>query len=914
MINEPQTTPNQLAPLIAEGHRLQADEDWPHLRQLAAHLMGLTHAGPLNEYLLGLQWASLASRRVGDFPRSILESQEILRIAPVERRNLRAVTADSLGWMLAQVGRYDEAEHAFKEAMLFEDTVEGRLAITGNWAGLYAELGELRKAMKIYEALIAELEKRGASEELGTALDNVGVAVSRLGDLNAALEMFERAKKMMGPTASVEARVKNAISRATTWANLRHEEQAATVFIEAHDLAFEWARSQVDVDYYREGFSAASRDISRWVEAEHLRDQANVGGTLAGLGDIRGAKKILTEVLSNAGALGLATPEFLAWNALYTLTNSGAEIGLPCGQLGALARASVLLQAQLAIEASSSGTGLSRPTVDVGSVDNNLGVMARQAFADQLALQHFERAASLARESNDLHGLANRLGNLVAALDRLGADSTESVAELADLADSHEVTRAGRIGAHKSLGEHLALAGDDMVALDHLKAALGLIEEWRLEMPPGTARSDLLSNRYNIPHLMSRLLVKAGDIEGAFNALQTIRGRRLGDALAVRIGTPDSPMTAAECSERLRSLPDGSETVLVEIIATDEGLTAYLVSSAGVSKVSVPGDVSPYTQGELVDVHERERRLVQRCLDAGPLGDLVQAIDAAVPAGARLLLVPDPGLANLPLHIVRVDGDHWCDRRSIGYLPTTSALRIPPDTTPWNGKRLVAGDSSPHMALPYAALECQEVASLLGVEPLVGPGKCTVKAVTDALIGGNFDIIHLAVHGRGDPHHGGRASLLLGDGEWVSVDALVQLPWESELVVFSGCSTGVAGQRDNREMLGVSLAAIEAGASAVIGCLWPVGDETAEVFMRALYEWYVPHRKAGAVDLREGMDVARKALREWLDADAVGESPRRDGRGAVADDHDPGPDLAPEILTLTAWAPFVLFGNPVVGG
>lgn len=912
MTTEPHVTPSQVAPLVARGHQLQAERDWPQLRLLAFSLAELTQGGPLGEHLLGLQWISVACRRLGDLPTSILASEEILKVAPLDRRSLRSAIADNLGTMLTKVGRYDEAQQRFAEAMDFEDTEEGKLAITNNWAGLHAELGELRKAVSIYQARIAALEKLGPSEELGTALDNAAVAVGRLGDLNAALEMFERARDLMGPESSVEARVINAISRATTLAALRHREEAATAFAEAYNLAFEWARTQVDRQHYREGFEAISTDLSRCTQAVMLRAKASEGGSLADLGDIPRAVSTLNEVVSAAGALGLATPELLAWNALAVLRDNGADIHLPCGSLGALARASALLEAQLDIEASAPGLGFWPPTVDTGTLNNGLGVLARSAFADRLASEHFELAAGRARELGELPKLANRLGNLIDALDRLGADAASPVQELTGLADSDELPMAGRIGAHKVLGEHFVLAGADTAALYHLKTARDLIEQWRLELPPGTARSDILSNLYNIPHLMSRLLVKAGDVEGAFDTLQTIRGRRLSDALAARLGTPDSPITAAEIRDWLKKLPDGLETVLVEIIADDDGLTAFLVSDAGVSRVLVPGDVSPYTQSELVDVHERERRLVQRCLDGGLLGGLAKAIEATVPKHAKLLLVPDPGLANLPLHLVRINGRHWCDGRSFGYLPATSALRIPSDTTPWNGKRLVAGDSSQHMALPYAALECAEVAKLLEVMPLVGPGECSVKAVCDALAGGDFDVVHLAVHGCGDPRHGGRASLLLGDDEWLAFDELARLPWKSELVVFSGCSTGVAGLRHGREMLGVAQAALEAGASAVIGCLWPVGDETAELFMRAFYEWYVPRRKAGAVDLREGIDVARNTLREWLDANGVGVSLRRDGRNAVAD-HDDEPQVAPELLNLTAWAPFALFGAPVVG-
>jgi CHAT domain-containing protein len=216
------------------------------------------------------------------------------------------------------------------------------------------------------------------------------------------------------------------------------------------------------------------------------------------------------------------------------------------------------------------------------------------------------------------------------------------------------------------------------------------------------------------------------------------------------------------------------------------------------------------------------------------------------------------------------------------------------------------------MPLPYAAEECKLVARLLGVEPLTGPHLCTRSAIEAALSQGVHDVVHLAVHGRGDPRHGGRASVLLGERDWVMFDELAALPWRTELVVFSGCSTAVSGLRHQRDFLGVAQAAAQAGAAAVIACLWPVGDRAASVFMQAFYEWFVPRRRSGSVDLREGLGVARSTLR-GLGSTSHAPEPRRDARVVLEQASTGAAESDPESMAIGDWAPFVVLGNPLLG-
>ena len=211
------------------------------------------------------------------------------------------------------------------------------------------------------------------------------------------------------------------------------------------------------------------------------------------------------------------------------------------------------------------------------------------------------------------------------------------------------------------------------------------------------------------------------------------------------------------------------------------------------------------------------------------------------------------------------------------------------------------------------------VARLLGTEPILGQ-QCTFDAVRAALQG-DLDVVHFAVHGRSDVRRGGRASLRFADGQggvqWVALSELAALPWRAELVVFSGCGTGVSGQPVDSGLAGVAQAAAEGGATSVLASLWPVDDLAAAQFMDAFYHALVGHADRSSADLLEIMDVARDSLRSRATAAQAslttrGQPQRRDGRGIhLAPDNQN--DMAEDngtIGELLEWGPFVLIGNP----
>jgi CHAT domain-containing protein/tetratricopeptide (TPR) repeat protein len=777
-------------------------------------------------------------------------------------------------------------------------------------------------------------------------MKNTAQALAALGEHDEALSLLDRSRSLLNQLEMPDMAVRVALLRAELLLDLDDLEGAAKAFEEAHHAAFIWARSQVDVERYRRGYHEAWRahprcrpavgdlvgaealitsDIATHVTERMaagraaradgdlrtaLRYEIYAASVLAELGQIDEAVKGSWAVIRDAGARGLAFPEAEAWEVLASLQAAGADTRLPVDALGARALSAVLMQVH---EEVVDELGLDLPdreleVGDTGWPDNNLGNEALRFHSLELAGRHLTRAVQLARQSGEHRRLANRLANLLPVLDQLGANTSavEVAAELESLLDPVWPATLG-IRVYRALGEHASHV-DRGQAIQFLVTAVDLVEGLRHYLPAGVARSELVYTT-GVHRLLARLLREEGHIPQSFDVLQAAKGRRNADTRsAASADISDDPTTATELQATVTQSSVGN---LVDLLVEEDGIVAYVIGPSDIQAVRAEGDTKRLLRVERGDIREREFRLVRAAMQDPLLVSLVARIADIIPAGDPLVLVPDERLPNIPLHIVPRNGQPWGDKNRIAYLSSAPMLRLAKSRHRSDGRSLVAGDSSTRYPLPYAARECEAVATLLEVEALVGPDRCSRAAIEAALRQGDLDVVHLAVHGRGDPRRGGRASLLLGDEDWVVFDELARLPWAAELVVFSGCSTAVLGRRHNRELLGVAAAAAASGATAVLACLWPVGDRSAAIFMEAFYGWFAPRRHLPELDLRQGMEVAQRALRADIAEQRV-TGRRRDGRD-LSVEAPPYIDAADSSVVAAAdWAPFILVGRPVL--
>ncbi|MGO4715718.1 CHAT domain-containing protein [Bradyrhizobium sp. 2TAF24] len=875
-----------------------------------------------------------------------------------------SIAHDNLGNILADLGDFDAARASYREALAHETDPRIRRIIRSNDARVLGDIGELRLAANVLRQQVDDLDEIGGGPELPIALDNAAMALSRLGDHATARALLTRAEVLLrdGPA---DQRAVNALSLSNINVTLDDRPAAATWFGTAYDLYMTAARQSIDVAHYRRGFARAlkqrladghpihslffdgvlTKDTDRWEESRAafqrgardariagdvalaLRFMANEAAMLSDRNRLGPALALIQRIRTEASQLGLARSEMMATGTLASILLGGADTSDPLGPLGLYARAKVLHETHVRIVAEYPVDAPTRllETADSGAVAAQLAKMAAEHHADDLAMQFFQEAIPIARKNYQTmvqfaqgkrptipFELPNRLAGLWAAARASGQSTVAQQAadEIETLQQQGEMTIRGRLVAQRMLGDHYT-DSDPPRAIRHFRDACAAAEALKQQVLIGDGRSDVARGHADVFPKLARLLRLAGQPDQAFETLQAIKARRVGEAAAKRAGAASETLPrVADAIRLLADLGGAAPTVFAELSVEKDGLTAYLVDAAGVRAVHVAANVAAGHQADRGDINERPRRLVQYCLEDPDLRAFVGAIAAALPERCRVLLSASGFLVNVPLHLVPLDGRPWCERFAISTIPAIGVLQYAARDVSPRDLTTVGGDS--RHDLPHAARECAAIADLLKTEPLVG-GDCSAINIRARLQAGHHQLLHLALHGRGDARRGARASVLLADADgprWVGLHELFTRDVSIRLAVLSGCSTAVAGPLHGHELTGVAGAAAEAGVSSIIACLWPVEDAVAEHFMTELYAIILQQRDDGVIDLVAAMDGARTALRQWM-AGAGERGQRRNGRDlslGPLDDEAPAATVADAL----AWAPFVLIGRPVL--
>jgi CHAT domain-containing protein len=146
--------------------------------------------------------------------------------------------------------------------------------------------------------------------------------------------------------------------------------------------------------------------------------------------------------------------------------------------------------------------------------------------------------------------------------------------------------------------------------------------------------------------------------------------------------------------------------------------------------------------------------------------------------------------------------------------------------------------------LSWSRREAEQIAAEAeGHEVLQALGHNATRelATSDRL--SHFRIIHFATHGFVDSDHPELSGLALSeiDKDGKPVDGLLllqdlySLHLQADLVVLSGCETGLGRDLRGEGFLGLTHGFLHAGASQVIASLWPVRDRAAAELMQRLY-------------------------------------------------------------------------------
>ena len=886
-----------------------------------------------------------------------------------ERRNLPhtlCAAMDNTGMCLASMGRLDEAIAAFEHAASAATTADETLAVANNQAMTLAGAGRVRQASALLQSVAGQAMAGASLPPLQHAvmLDNLASVAFTVGDVDQAATLLGRARPIFDGLPNRLDRARHALNwmSVAEWRHDRPGEVAA--FTEAHDLLLSHWRANADAARYVAAFRAtiqaatsasanleaglqpgldllnageAARALSHFAavyqQAEAAGDRyvvaraaVHAGMALREMGHLDEAHAGLRQAAALAREAGDARLEVQAlWN-LKLLADDSGEVG------GDLTGPPMLLHL-LALEellptiADAIGMqGLARESYlgGMGSTQDQLGRMAASHGANDLARHYFAEALALApaNPGNPAQAFArtNRLAEKVVALpdDATAAD----LAELEHLATTWQSDRRVVMSARRALGlqhkrhERWPEAAEQLAAScargEELRATLTAAERAEAGSAPGPWLA-LMECRAHL-----------GDTDGALQASQAAKGRHVVDCLDARAGTQGNgaPLDIQEIRLRLDQTSGSSGACLVDLLAGGSNLMLVVVNAdrAEMRMLPLPEHGGGLTEIEKTAALDGAPGLLRLVREDPVLQRLATEVAQLVPAGVPVLACLDPDLQQLPLAALSVDGQPWCDRNAWSLLPAVGMLRhISGQPVARHGRCFVAGDSRGD--LPGARRECEMVAAAVNALPAAIGEQCTVAALHDSLTQGPLDLVHLAVHGLGDRARGRYSGLIMADPQQDSVlvpfEQLTAIGLSADLVVLSGCSTAVAGPLHRTRMAGVSVAAIESGARSVIGCLWPVDDVAAEMFMKAFYGALVQAWNSGPVDLRTCMDAGRAAVRTWLTSTAAPGGHPRDGTRDMPPEiaaMPGGAPLDPADAMALDWAPFMLIGDPVLFG
>jgi CHAT domain-containing protein/tetratricopeptide (TPR) repeat protein len=219
-----------------------------------------------------------------------------------------------------------------------------------------------------------------------------------------------------------------------------------------------------------------------------------------------------------------------------------------------------------------------------------------------------------------------------------------------------------------------------------------------------------------------------------------------------------------------------------------------------------------------------------------------------------ITIVPHGALHSLPFHAL-FDGDrHLLDHFEISYAPSASVLRYcveKPDIA--DASPLLVG--VPDESAPMVDEEVSALSSLFHGARVLRGEEATRDAFARAARYSTF--VHVATHATFRQDNPMFSNFKLADGYVTALD-LFSMNCETNLVILSGCKSGLGQVGGSDDLLGLMRGFLYAGARSLLLSLWSVNDASTVELMKAFYkEWINGATKAQA--LRRAMQTVRDA-------------------------------------------------------
>jgi CHAT domain-containing protein/Tfp pilus assembly protein PilF len=401
--------------------------------------------------------------------------------------------------------------------------------------------------------------------------------------------------------------------------------------------------------------------------------------------------------------------------------------------------------------------------------------------------------------------------------------------------------------AQEGLARLHAAAGRPERAETFYRAALATIERSRASMPRSGWKlsfhaSSMRSYRDYVDFLMER-----GASERALEVAEFARARILAQKLGIE-QTLARPIPAA----RFRATAREQRAALVSFWLAPRRSFVWIVTADRIRSFVLPGEAELATL--VTDYQAAIQALRDPLRTAHPAGlrlagILLTPIRQSVPAGARIVVVPDGALHELNLETLPVPAPHphyWLEDATLAVAPSLAVLdasTAEAAVAPGPRSLLWIGNSRPpEKDLPPLPAVEKELAAirtrLAGWEQTVLTGAAARPAAYREAGPARFSLIHFSAHAAAnyrDPLDS--AVILSAQGESYKLYAreIVALPIQARLVTISACRGAGSRVYSGEGLVGFAWAFLQAGAKNVIAGLWEVNDASTAALMDTLY-------------------------------------------------------------------------------
>jgi tetratricopeptide (TPR) repeat protein len=746
-----------------------------------------------------------------------------------------------LGQIYGRRADYERARAATDEALAIATRIGNDRLVAGalNNLGIIWRLqGDYEQARGMYRRVLALAEAAQREDQIARALGNLGIVETYQGMYDAAVADLERA-------LDIAARLKSdslILNHTLNLGNVYYYQNNCTLALDFYQRVLagaERAGNQSSVLSSLMNISACERSLGRYDAAmahlarvlalsEEQQLRAEIARVHYGMATIDVRQRRWTAALAELG------------KSLDTREAIGDRLGIAESLVAKAEAQSALGEAAAALEsarrAGAIAAELDLPEVFYGARTMEGKLLAAQgrsadaeaAFKeaitrvemarDRVAGSAIDRAGYLASSLEPYVGLASLYAHHGRALEALTLAEQAHARALADVLSGHpadDVLTEAERHRQRALEQRLGSLNREIEALP--------------PTPAGAARArELAASR-----LAARLALDEF-IASLYPAHPELR---------LRYGAPPA-LTAATLAHRL-----DRSTAIVEFLEGTEATMMLTVTT---------GPHGPTVRAHTIAVGSRDldarvaafnAAIASRDLgvvgEAKALGALL--LEPALATGrTRLVIVPDGALWTLPFHALRTAGDRYVvEDHVVSYAPSIVALQLLDDRrrrSAAGGGFLGVADPDPSHPLPEAR---RQVEALVAGSAL--PGRALVgSAATEAALRKGIEsarVIHVASHAVFEDASPLYSHIVLapGDGHDTSDDGrleaweLMRLSLHASLVTLAACETGRGDIRSGEGVIGLSWAALAAGAPATVVSLWRVDERATGEWMKAFY-------------------------------------------------------------------------------